>query len=534
MVHILCRRNLATLLFAVMLVASAVAQPTLDFRRVTLHHPTIELYFTVTCGGVAQHDESVDHFRVLENGTALDHFNLMCSDSTQPENVSMVMLMDCSNGMAGEPLRRARDLGHALIDRFDGVVDEGTVMHFNNNYVVYQQVTSIKPMLYSAIDAIGTAGSPMVMDALYAGISELLNTGTQRGRAVVLVTQGQISQSIKTIQDVLTLAERYHIALFVVAVDASQAAEYAVLCGQTGGKFYPLTDLVDIESVADDIHRRIRILPTECMIRYRRDCADSTMREVTLEVLDVCGGNASDSKSYRAPLDSTTFHFLQLGLGDAETVGGQEVIVPLNLSLPTVGDDFPQSEFTLQFDQQCLQFKSISVPTTSPLHGVSISYNLVPGGIRVVIPEGRAAPAAGVLMYATFQSVDATDTLLCDVTMTDLNFNRGCKLPVVEPGRVTVLPRVTSIDGARPDGIALQVFPEPATDWLTVQLANAQGQGVLVQLVDALGRSEILFDGVASSSQLSWTVDLTGRGRGVYFILLHSGRGSQLRKIVTM
>ena len=351
---------------------------------------------------------------------------------------------------------------------------------------------------------------------------------------MVLLTQGQISPSTKTMQDVLSLAQRYHIALFVVAVDTSQAAEYAVLCGQTGGKFYPLSDLVDLEGVADDIHRRIRILPTECMIRYRRDCADSTMREVTLEVIDVCGGNASDSHSYRAPLDSSTFHFLQLGLGDVEIVGGQEVVVPLDLSLPTVGDDFPQSEFTLQFDPQCLQFKSISVPAISPLHGVPISYNPVPGGIRVVIPEGRAAPAAGVLMYATFQSVDAPDTLQCDVTMTDLNFNRGCKLPVIDPGRVTVLPRVTSTTAARPGGISLQVYPEPATDWLTVQLSNAQGQGVVVQLFDALGRSEVLFDGVASSSQLSWTVDLKGRGRGVYFLLLYSEKGSQLRKIVTM
>jgi hypothetical protein len=58
------------------------------------------------------------------------------------------------------------------------------------------------------------------------------------------------------------------------------------------------------------------------MITYQRDCADGGMRTVELQLRDFCGGSDVKTKTYRAPLDSTTFSNLYMELGDIKARAG--------------------------------------------------------------------------------------------------------------------------------------------------------------------------------------------------------------------
>ena len=52
----------------------------------------------------------------------------------------------------------------------DGVVDEAAVIWFTQVVTVYQQMTTVKPMLHSAVDALPASGATAVWDGIYAGI----------------------------------------------------------------------------------------------------------------------------------------------------------------------------------------------------------------------------------------------------------------------------------------------------------------------------------------------------------------------------
>ncbi|MBE0644117.1 MAG: hypothetical protein IH600_08555, partial [Bacteroidetes bacterium] len=46
----------------------AQAQPNLNFKRVTVNWPTIELYFSVGCDGNPAYNMAKQDFRIYENG----------------------------------------------------------------------------------------------------------------------------------------------------------------------------------------------------------------------------------------------------------------------------------------------------------------------------------------------------------------------------------------------------------------------------------------------------------------------------------
>ena len=71
-------------LFVVLLgfVTGLYAQPNLNFKRVTVNWPTMELYFQVGCDGLPSYNLSKTDFKIFENGIEVKDFTLWCPDPT--------------------------------------------------------------------------------------------------------------------------------------------------------------------------------------------------------------------------------------------------------------------------------------------------------------------------------------------------------------------------------------------------------------------------------------------------------------------
>ena len=131
--------SLTCLFFTLGAAPRAEAQPNLNFKRVTVNWPTIELYFAVSCNGSLAFNLSKQDFRLYENGVEIKDFTLWCPDPNVRCAISVALVFDASLSMQGAPIAGAKQAGHTFINLMDGVLDEATVIGFNDVVTIHQQ-----------------------------------------------------------------------------------------------------------------------------------------------------------------------------------------------------------------------------------------------------------------------------------------------------------------------------------------------------------------------------------------------------------
>ena len=446
--------TLKTLAFAALIIiigltaplALLQAQPNLTFKRVTASSPTVELYFSVGCDGNPAFNMSKQDFRIYENGVEVKNFTLWCPDPTIPCAISVSLVFDASGSMSGSGNAGAKQAGHAFIDLMDGVIDEAAVLWFTSAVTLYQQMTTIKPMLHSAVDALPANGATAVWDGCYMGLIELINNGVNQCRAVILLTDGGDNSSTRQPSEIIALANRHRIRVFTVGLGSSlNSVELELVAQLTGGKFYQTPNAGQLAAIYQEIITILRQGFQECVITYDRDCEDGALRTVELQLKDFCGGTDTKTKTYRAPLDSSTFSSLTMELDNAVGMSGTDITIPMNLRTPVNGEMFYPFHFELKYDTSCVKLKSVATPSGSLLEGLPIAVTPTAAGALIEVSGRKPLAGTGTLMEFTFRTIDRSDTSCCEIRGANPVFEQGCFVPVIDPGEICIYPTLPSI-----------------------------------------------------------------------------------------
>ena len=420
----------------------ASAQPNLNFNRIVVYGSTIELYFGVGCDGKRAYNMSKQDFRVFDDSARVRDFTYWCPDPTVRCAISASLVFDASGSMSGSGNAGAKAAGRTFVDAMDGHIDEAAVLSFNTNVTMEQQTTTRKPLLYSAIDSLPASGGTAVWDGTYAGITEMINNGVNQCRAVIVLTDGNDNSSTRTPGDIISLANRNRIRVFTIGLGSSiNAADLEMIAVLTGGRYYQTPDARQLAAIYKDISTTMFQGFNECVITYESGCMDGSIRQVELRLEDFCGGNDTRTKSYQAPLDSSSYSRLTMDLGDAEGRGNEDITLPLNLLTPVD----PQAAFrrlaiTLQFDSQYVQLTGAEAPPGSLLEGCAFDVTAVPGGARVSTRDAVMVKGDGLLMNLEFRAGNLQDTTSCSIDVTDASFSEGCFTPAITGGTIRVVP----------------------------------------------------------------------------------------------
>jgi hypothetical protein len=460
------RHILFVSLSLLIIAASVDAQPNLTFKRVTVNWPTIELYFSVGCDGNPAYNMTKQDFRIYENGMEVKDFTLWCPDPTLRCATSVALVFDASGSMMGSGQAGAKQAGHAFVDLMDGVIDEAAVLWFTSVVTLYQQMTSNKPMLHSAVDALPAGGLTAVWDGGYAGLIELIDNGVNHCRAVILMTDGGDNASSRTPAEIIALANRHRIRVFTIGLGSwVNSTELQLIADLTGGKYFQTPNAGQLAAIYQEISTIMFQGFQECLITYDRECTDGNLRTVELELRDFCGGTDVKTRTYRAPLDSATFKTLNLELGKGEGKGNTDINIPLNLVTPINDDMLYPFQFTLEFDPACVQFKSVTTPPGSLLAGMPISVTPVPTGALIQVTDRKILNGNGLLMEFTFAAADPADTTCCEIRGINAKFEQGCYIPIIDPGEICIFPRKPEVTCAI-DGPQQVVWQRQIKDYL--------------------------------------------------------------------
>ena len=391
--------TVCSLLFALLVPAvSAEAQPTLNFKRVTVNWPTIELYFQVGCGGEPRFDMSKEDFRIYENGERITEFTMWAPDPHVRCAVSAALVADASGSMRGEPITAVKRNMVTWFDLMDGMIDEAAMITVQRDAAITQPMTTLKPLLYSAADELRPSGASGLYDGIMEGILHLIDRGYNQCRAVLVFTDGWDNTSTATIQEIISLANRNRIRVFTIGLGYNVAAtDLELLALLTGGRFYLNPNAGQISAIYKDISAILFPGFQEPVITYERSCADGTARNIDLQLVDFCGGTDVKSKTYRAPLDSITFSDQYLRIADVVTAPRDVVSVPVVAAeLPGVALPF---DLTFRNIHPARPMLGVEVPPRSPLHGEALAVNQTSDSIRVRF-DGEVAGTAGDTLFS--------------------------------------------------------------------------------------------------------------------------------------
>jgi Ca-activated chloride channel homolog len=228
--------------------------------------PEVRLQFTVADeqGRLVSNLSSAD-IRVLDNQTSVEHFNDFARDDNLPLWLGIVL--DTSDSVK----RVLPDEKAAALNFLNRIMrpqsDRAFVMAFGADSHIWQTSTADRAQL---IDAVGRLHQPgwgtRFYDALYAACDEYrprTDGSDLVHRAIVVLSDGDDTDSFHTLLDVVAMAQRREIQIYALTLHGKKQAPRGDailqrLAEQTGGRSYVAQSSKDLDWVFEEIEQDLR------------------------------------------------------------------------------------------------------------------------------------------------------------------------------------------------------------------------------------------------------------------------------------
>jgi VWFA-related protein len=235
---------------------------------------------------VRQDDQDVTEFQ-MENVNAAQ------------DPLSMVVAIDISGSMQGEPLQKARAAAANFVGRFDAL-DQVALVQFDDRIDLVHGFTTDKESVIAAINSLRSRGDTALYDVIAYSVERL---GGQIGRrAVVVLTDGRDTASTQYNQrGCIDVANGSSIPLFVVGLDSPQFTPDVMdrIGSSTGGDYLYAPSPDDL----DALYQKIR---GQLQNQYRIEFASLHGADDQTHVLSIgidlgAGQQLWGEKEYRVP-----------------------------------------------------------------------------------------------------------------------------------------------------------------------------------------------------------------------------------------
>lgn len=199
----------------------------------------------------------------------------------EAESLNINMVADVSGSMQGEPLASAKLIMSNFLENVQfGIGDEVELNVFSNGVYTAEAFTSDKAMLVREIEQLTTGDMTSLYDALYAATNR---TAIQNGaKCVIAFTDGQDNYSSCSASDVIDVAKRYNIPIFIIGVGSDiEEGVLSNIAESTNGFYSNVNNMSDMADVYNTIYRQQKEL---YMLEYEITEPDSTFDTRNLKV----------------------------------------------------------------------------------------------------------------------------------------------------------------------------------------------------------------------------------------------------------
>ena len=299
------RRCLPLLLLAVVSmlspgIARAEGLEISDIR--TDNYPRIIVRFSAsTVDGTPISSLKADQIHIWENGAAQPLSDFYSLRETGPD-LWVALAVDVSGSMNDDnKLVQAKEAAKAFVSRLRPR-DRTTVITFNDKVAVQLQPTGDPAVLRRAIDGLQASGSTRMNDGLARAVSEILRAPQGARRAVILLSDGEDTDSQATLEAALGPALDARLPVYTIGLGGDAKGEIlSSIASQTKARYYAAPR-------ATDLDQAFKLLSGQLSSQYEAwwDSKTTAPSGVTVSgrlQLDVPGGSPVESAfSYVVPV----------------------------------------------------------------------------------------------------------------------------------------------------------------------------------------------------------------------------------------
>ncbi len=258
----------------------------------------IEVYFSATCNAVPVYSMDPSQFLVYENSVAVQDFSLQCADPQRRCPMTVSLVLDASQSMAGAFNAAVRFAATSFIATMDGRSDSAAVVYFNDTVRVLQPLTRFKDTLTTAVQSLPAKGETALWDGIELGMLQL--RGSSQCQAIIALADGRDNKSITDMTKIIAAANARRIRIFTIGLGGDiDSVKLAQVATSTGGVFYNAPSPASLDSIFTEISSIISQGFRECQITYRATCSQEDLRIVDLQLHSFCGGIDIRSGQYR-------------------------------------------------------------------------------------------------------------------------------------------------------------------------------------------------------------------------------------------
>lgn len=280
-----------------------------DFPRVTVHASVSD------DSGHAVLGLDEEAFTLEEDGQPIVPFSVEERDDLG-RPIRLAVVLDTSGSMQGQPLQDAQGAAVGLI-RDLAPTDEVAVISFAYVVTTHVPFTPDKERAIAAVEGLRAEGGTAFNDAAYEAV-EALGDRPPGQKAVMILTDGDDTDSLLTIDDALDLAKESSIPIYVVGFGPDIRPDVLGRVARvTGGHFY---EAPSSQELAGAFSAVAELLRTQYVFHYESSLqADDGAHTLRVQV-DVGGVGASAEAPFEAPSRPVAVEILRPA--DGETLAG--------------------------------------------------------------------------------------------------------------------------------------------------------------------------------------------------------------------
>jgi VWFA-related protein len=250
--------------------------------------------------------------------------------------VAVVLVVDTSGSMAGEPMARAKEAARAFVEGLSPN-DTVTVVSFSDDVSVLQDFTADKEAVFAALDGLEAKGDTVLYQAAAMSAGLASQASSQR-RAVVLLSDGvdHGARSTFSRDESLAWVKAIGVPFFSVGLGSDIDREYlSALSESSGGQFRETPTPQGLSQLYEEIGNFLR---SQYIVSVNAEGVDET-QELAFRLDFVALGQVLGSAVETLPPHRVVPPVLEPPqVSIAGLVSGQEVSEPLTITVTAAGE----------------------------------------------------------------------------------------------------------------------------------------------------------------------------------------------------
>lgn len=338
-------------------------------------------------------------FSLSQEGNQVPAMSVTTADESQL-GIAIVLVVDTSgsmnqSGSSGQSsLNIAKEATKSFVNDLDLSRDQVALISFNSNTILAQPFSRDLVTLQESIDNLLAEGETRLFDAAYEAV-ELVTALPPGRKAIILLTDGQDTESRLTIEDIKDRAEESSVPIYTIGLGSEvNPISLERLATLTGGRYLNAPTSAEIGTNLNIIAEQLR---KQYAITFVSDLPTDNRRHPISLIVNFSDNTDEDTSSFNARSRQGNVDLESLVAGD--TMSSQTVISP------TIEMPGQISQVSFFVDSQVQEVK-----TSSPFD-FELDPLRYPGGnhtllIRVVDHVGNQAETS-----STFETISQVAVL---------------------------------------------------------------------------------------------------------------------------